>query len=435
MGVLLCYGQGVDLFYRTYQTLVQKYLTDGPNTTFTTMRETKNRFDSIIASLPMISRFTWDPSYKVISMDGSPIPVQTLLDSWQSCLRDLSVSIQKLFRGFDYDSILSIIDSKLIPLPEEASNWLIDSRSQYDYLYSFLKEDRNQLQPFGELFLRSLVNDRSLFAHGNGKIYAKDNAIWGWFSDLQDVVNLMWYLTHVTSPGTGRGKEWENIYYANHPSHAKNLHCINGMPAYECRYNKNQAVKGHSECILRTPASQVMRYTILVFTCAYYAAAHIGNFIGMKKEFCTNYLYHAFLRYGRPMTSHDFSKYLMQITESTLGIALGLRDYRQLDTALLNQLARLSLEKPDQEDMEVEEMHEMSGHSAQTARTHYGISSTESTSQISSDIVSSQQRKALVWQGAIGFIHPQLRSKAADVPVKFLFICCSFLIVSASQPR
>lgn len=388
------------------------------------MRETKNRFDSVIASLPMISRFTWDPSYKVISMDGSPIPVQNLLSSWQSCLSDLSVSIDKLFRGFDYEAVLVRIDSKLIPLPEEAPNWLVDSRNQHDHLYSFLKEDRNQLEPFRAEFLRFLANKRSLFNHVDGKIYGIHNAIWGWFSDLQDVVNLIWYLTHVTSPGTGRGKEWENIYYANDPSHAKNLHCINGMPAYECRYNKNQSVKGHSECILRTPAWQVMRYTILVFTCAYYAAAHIGYYIGMKKEFCRNYLYHAFLRYGRPMTSFDFSKFLMQITESTLGIALGLRDYRQLDTALLNQLARLSLEKPDQEDMEVEDMHEMSGHSAQTARTHYGVSSTESTSQISSDIVSSQQRKALVWQGAIGFLHPRLRSRASDIPVKPSAVHC-----------
>lgn len=413
----------INLSYRTYEILVKKYLMDGPNTAFTTMRETKNRFDRVIASLPMISRFSWDHSYKVISMDGSPIPVQTLLDSWQSCLVDLSVAVDKLFRSFDYDSILSIIDAKLIPLPEEAPNWLSDSRSKYDYLYSFLEEDRNQLKPFRQQFLKFLVNDRSLFNRANGKIYPITNAIWGWFADLQDVVNLMWYLSHVTSPGTGRGKEWENIYYANHPSHAKNLHCMNGMPAYECRYGKNQAVKGHSDCILRTPAWQVMRYTILVLTCSYYAAAHIGNSVGMKREYCNNYLYHAFLRYGRPMTSSDYSKYLMQITQSTIGLSLGLRDYRQLDTALLNQLARLSLEKADQVDLEVEEMHEMSGHSAQTARTHYGVSSTESTAHISSDLVASQQRKALIWQGAIGFIHPRLRSKAADIPVRILHAC------------
>ncbi|KAE9390412.1 hypothetical protein BT96DRAFT_1002315 [Gymnopus androsaceus JB14] len=388
-------GEFDDQDFKTYQELVQDYLTDGPNTAFTTMRETKNRFDSVVASMPMIARFSWDYDYKVISMDGSPIPVQTLLNSWQSCLVKLSTSVHKLFRGFAYDDILSIIDAKLIPIPEEAPNWMSDSRMQLDYLYSFIGEDRNRLKPFRNAFLKYLVNDRALFNQVNGEIYPITNAIWGWFADLQDVVNLMWYLCHVTSPGTGRGREWENIYYANHPSHPKNLHCMNGIAGFENRYNKNQFVKGHSECIL---------------------PAHVGNTVQMKKEYCDNYLFHVFLRYGKPMTSFDYSKYLMQITQSTIGLALGLRDYRQLDTALLNQLARLSLEKADQEDLEVEEMHLMSGHSAQTARAHYGVSSTESTSFISSDLVASQQRKALIWQGAIGFLHPHIRSKAANVP-------------------
>lgn len=385
------------------------------------MREIKNLFDRVVASMPMIARFSWDHSYKVISLDGWPIPIQTLLESWKTCLADLSISVHKLFRGFDFQSILDLIDSKTIPIPEEAPNWLSDSRMQYDYLYSFLEEDRNQLKPFRAGFLKYLLKDRSLFNQANGQIYPVTKSIWAWFADLQDVVNMMWYLSHVTSPGTGRGREWENLYYANHPSHPKNLHCLNGIPAYETRYNKTQSVKGHSECILRTPAWQVMRFTILVLTCSYYAAAHIGNFIGMKKEYCDNYLYHVFVRYGRPMTSNDYTKYLMQITHSTIGISLGLRDFRQLDTALLNQLARLSLEKSDQEDLEVEEMHQMSGHSAQTARTHYGVSSTEATSFTSSDLVASQQRKALIWQGAIGFIHPRLRSQAANISVSHFF--------------
>ncbi|KAF9062256.1 hypothetical protein BDP27DRAFT_1428161 [Rhodocollybia butyracea] len=401
--------------FKTYETLVQKYLMDGPSTPFTTMRETKNRFSRVIASQPTISRFTWDVDSKVVSMDGTPISVQKLFDSWQTCLADLETATRKVFRGYDYTPILELIDSKTIPIPEESSNWFVDSRSQLDYLYSFLEEDRNQLKPYREVLLQHLLKDASLITVVNGELIPNENAIWQWFADLQDSVNLKWYLTHVSSPGTGRGREWENIYYANHPSHSKNLHCLNGTPCYEPSYGKTQAVKGYTDCILRTPAWQVMRYDVLILDCAYVAASHLGNLIGMKKEFCDNYLYRSFVRYGRPMVSADFSKFLQHITQKTIGVPLGLLDYRQLDTAILNQIAHLSLEKADLEDAEVEDMHLMSGHSAQTARNTYGVSHSSATPSIPQDLVASQQRKARVWQGVIGMLHPRLRIKAASI--------------------
>ncbi|KAF9060082.1 hypothetical protein BDP27DRAFT_1430492 [Rhodocollybia butyracea] len=401
--------------FRTYEALVQNYLMDGYSTAFTTMRETKNRFSSVIASQPTIARFTWDVDSKVVSMDGTPISVQKLFDSWQTCLADLETATRKVFRGYDYTAILELIDSKTIPLPEESSNWFVDSRAELDYLYSFIEEDRNQLKPYREVLLQHLLKDKTMFAVANGELIPNENAIWQWFADLQDSVNLKWYLTHVSSPGTGRGREWENIYYANHPSHSKNLHCLNGTPGYEPYYGKTQAVKGYTECILRTPAWQVMRYDILILDCAYFAASHLGNLIGMKKEFCANYLYRSFVRYGRPMESADFSKFLQYITQKTIGVPLGLLDYRQLDTAILNQIAHLSLEKADFEDTEVEEMHLMSGHSAQTARNTYGVSHSSATPTIPQDIVASQQRKARVWQGVIGMLHPRLRVKASSI--------------------
>lgn len=391
---------------RTYQKEIQQYLFDDEQTPFATMREHMKRFTVIALAQPGIARFTWDINHDVISIDGNPLRWNDILDSWQTCLGNLEASMHKVFRGCEYDHILEFIDSRLSPDSGAPGMWFRDSRTT-ESGYSIISEEKNDLNKFRPVLLEHLAKDKSLFVTISGVLFAKEGEIWEWFAHVQDAVDLLWYLLVTTSPGSARGTEWCNTYYANHSSHAKNLHCLNGMPCFEFLYGKMQSQTGHNnKAVLRTPAFQVMRYLLLLLTTVYYAAAHIGVFIGMEKEVADAYLYQIFVRYGHPMTSDNFTKVMQNMTRTTLNLQLGLRDYRQLDKTLLTIKCKLSMDEPDDEAEEDMALHTMHGHTVDIGRTQYGLQTTNATEKLAQDQVSFMQRIAVSWHWHIHFIHP-----------------------------
>ncbi|KIK52458.1 hypothetical protein GYMLUDRAFT_965934 [Collybiopsis luxurians FD-317 M1] len=401
-----------DSCFDTYKAIVKPFLIDSEQTPFATMRENIKHFTSVVMRQPGLPRFTWDVNYEVISIDGNPLGWKTIVSSWQECLAMLQSSVDKVFRGCQYDHILDFIDSKL--MPDSPDKWFRDSRTNSKVGYSFITDPTNGLQVYRNVLLRHLLHDPSLFAVVNGRVYAKAGRVWEWFGELQDLVNLLWYITSITCPGSARGTEWQHLYYANHPSHQKNFHCLNGMPGIEFIYGKMESQKGHTKAVLRTPAFQISRLLILTFTTVYYAAAHIGLYVRMPKEYADNYLFQMFVRYGKPMLSENYSAFMGTITRTSLGLSLKLRDFRQLDKALLTQKCNLEFDNPEDRELEGDVLHDMHGHTKVVAQHHYGLTATNATKFVPPDVVVSSQRIALAWQWAIGFIHPHFRKKVAS---------------------
>ncbi|KAF5358860.1 hypothetical protein D9757_012683 [Collybiopsis confluens] len=408
-----CFEYTTQILLRTYEKLVKPFLVDYTQTPFARMRENIKRFSTVVMLQPGIPRFTWDVHHEVVSIDGNPLRWKDILCSWQECLSMVQVSLDEVFRGCEYWNILSYIDSRLSP--DSPEQWFRDSRNENTLGYSFITDPVNGLLSFRSTLLKHLIHDPALFLIADGKLHAKEGSVWEWFAKVQDLINVLWYLCAVTCPGSARGTEWQFLYYANHPSHAKNLHCINGIPGFEFVYGKTSSHKGYSKAIFRCFAFQISRVLILVLTTVHYAAAHIGMYIGMAKEDADNYLYQVFVRYGKPLLSKNFSKILGNITRSTLGLTLGLRDFRQLDKALLTQKCNLSFDNPeDRESDDTDAVHGMHGHSTRVAHSHYAISTSNATRFISPDVIQQSQRIALAWQWEIGFIHPHHRKKAVD---------------------
>lgn len=221
----------------------------------------------------------------------------------------------------------------------------------------------------------------------------------------------------MTSAACNRGTSWEGVYYANHPNHKRNYYCINSLPGYENHYSKPQSRTDRVRQTFYCPAFQVTRLQLFLFACVYPAAAHISLFLGTSKELADNYLYMPFVKFGKPMVSDDFGKYLAAITYSTLGISIGLRDYRQLDNALLLKYAEIDPEKLDNEAEVLEGIHEAYDHSSAIGKTNYGLLTHGSTDHLSPGDISFLQRLAIRWHGVIGLVHPELAAKAQSLSV------------------
>ncbi len=318
--------------------------------------------------------------------------------------------------------MLDYIDAKLSPDSKTPGAWFRDSPNEEKLGYSFLGDDAG-LREFRPILLDYLSQEGQLFDVVRGKLHAKETKIWDWFRDLGQVVDYLFYLLYVTCPGAGRGTEWEKLYWANHQNHSKNFHCLNGIPSLNFIYDKMMAARGYAKSLIRTPAFQVSRILILVLNTAYYAAEHLGACINWTADQCKNYSYRMFVSYGEQMSSVQFSTALANISESTLGLRIGIRDYRQLDKVLMSTKCELSFEDPDEEEEEAVAKHGMHGHSAKMGRQHYGLTSTNSTEKLAPDQVEWFQRIGIAWHWTIGFIHPHHRREVYQSRVSDLDLC------------
>ncbi|KAK7434938.1 hypothetical protein VKT23_009679 [Stygiomarasmius scandens] len=403
-----------NIHYDAYKACVHKWVTDNNPSTFTKMRENMRRFTALVYAEPGISRFTWDATGEVVTIGGFPLSAKRLFVSWKDQVGDLVLLVDDLFRGCEYSDILEYIDSRSDPDPEKSSTWFRDSTSNTDVNFSVFSEKGNKLERFRGRLLGFLAEDRQFFKRVNGKLHANERIIWEWFGKLQDVINLMWYLIHATSPGGARGRESEPLTYANNPHHPKNLHFISGHFCLETVYRKMSSQHGsNGQSIVRIVAFHVARLLVLVLCCGYYAAAHLGLWIGMPKENADNYLYYVFVRYGRPMVSNDFGKILGNTTESTIGFPIFLADFRQLKSNLMLHKAHIKWEEPDEEEEEDVQAHELMGHSAGVGRTHYGRDN-RGTRFLSGDQVGLNIRTGIKWLGTIDFLHPFFKSRVAE---------------------
>lgn len=118
-------------------------------------------------------RFTWDPTNQVISMDGFPLRVSDIFQSWRNLVGELEITIEKLCRGYDMSPLLEHLDNHLHPDPKYSAAWLRDSRSKISVGYSFLEEPSNGLKSFRLQLLGHLVKDKELFQHIDGKTQAR----------------------------------------------------------------------------------------------------------------------------------------------------------------------------------------------------------------------------------------------------------------------
>ncbi|KAJ4478861.1 hypothetical protein C8J55DRAFT_561224 [Lentinula edodes] len=293
-----------------YTSRVQRFIIDAHSVLFTTLRQNMNLFKAIASRQQGVARFNWNIERSVISIDGFPIAVSSFVDGVHRTLTDVEASIERLFRGCPYLDILQHIDDAMVPHNTGQPRWFRDRPGKSDVRYSFFEEAENGFQQFRPRLLDHLSQDPKFFTTVGERTIAKNGAILGWFSELDEIVRKLYYLISTTWGGGSRGTEIERLLYSNSPRNTRNVFVINGLLTILTEYQKTQSLTGAGKLIARSPAFRVNRLLILILGVAYWAAGYIGCRIGMDKGNCQRYFYEVFVLTGKPMESKDFSKVL-----------------------------------------------------------------------------------------------------------------------------
>ncbi|GAV98674.1 dna partial [Lentinula edodes] len=394
----------------TYQTVVQRFITDGRSVLFTTLRQNMNLFRALATRQQGLARFNWNIGRSVITIDGFPISVSSFVDGVRSTIVEVEGNIRRLFCGCLYDDILQHIDEASVPHKTGQPRWFRDRPTNNDFRYSFFEEAENGFENYRSRLLDHLSKDPRFFITIDNRTVSKNGAILKWFSDLDEIVRQLYYLISTTWGGGSRGTEIERLLYANNSRNTRNVFVINGLLTIVTEYQKTQSLTGAGKLIARTPAFQVNRLLMLILGVAYWAAGYIGCYIGMERSCCQRYFYEVFVLTGKPMESKDFSKVLGSMNGIHLGIDLKLQDFRQLMSCLLISSTSTSFFDPNEEDQNVVAAHESFGHSVEMGRSGYGLDSTSATG-LAADAVARMQQVCLKWQAFLNVLHPLLNQE------------------------
>ncbi|KAH7868512.1 uncharacterized protein C8R40DRAFT_1074735 [Lentinula edodes] len=401
-----------------YTSSVQRFIIDTHSVLFTTLRQNMNLFRAIATRQQGLARFNWNIERSVISIDGFPIPVSSFVDGVHRTLKDVKLSIERVFRGCPYVDILKHIDEAMVPHQTGQPMWFRDRPGNSDIRYSFFEERENGFEEFRPRLLDHLSRDPKFFTTVGDRTIPKNavlGAILAWFSELDEVVRKLYYLISTTWGGGSRGTEIERLLYANNPRNTRNVFVINGLLTIVTEYQKTQSLTGAGKLIARSPAFHVNRLLILVLGVVYWAAGFIGCRVGMEKANCQRYFYEVFVVTGKPMESKDFSKVLGSLNGVNLGVDLKLQDFRQLMACMLISSTSTSFFNPNDEDPNVVAAHESFGHSLDMGRSNYGLDST-STTGLAADAVAHMQQVCLKWQVFLNLLHPLLEVKLSREP-------------------
>lgn len=102
------------------------------------------------------------------------------------------------------------------------------------------------------------------------------------------------------------------------------------------------------------------------------------------------------------MDTRSFTSTLHDVTVRDFGLAMGVRDWRQVMSTILVNITKADFGLPDAEDHEINAVHTAFGHSQAIAEAHYSLQMTNALPELSHTAVSSMQRVSIKWHATIG---------------------------------
>jgi superfamily II DNA helicase RecQ len=192
-----------------------------------------------------------------------------------------------------------------------------------------------------------------------------------WFQDVSELVDMLFVGSHLGSGGVPRGTEAETLSSKNAEECARSLHIMHGYLTSVLRYNKTQHNTHAEKLIARFFPPRLGRlflyYLVIIRSLEIVWADDVFG-VGKSCE----YKHLVFVRYAKPMQSHQFSKVLYGSSLHHIKVGLGIHDYRQFIKAVLRTVLDSNYDGGE-EDGGIDVADASFGHSRDIGAT-YGLS-------------------------------------------------------------
>lgn len=133
------------------------YLTDGPQTMFTLLRQRMALLSTLAYNEPSLPRFMWDVNQSTLTIDGVPVTLQQFKSGILQIINECHETIPVICGSLDVTEFWSHIESKMDLLDRE--NCFFDNPFEVAVGTSVLSDPRNGMARFRHILLEHILRD------------------------------------------------------------------------------------------------------------------------------------------------------------------------------------------------------------------------------------------------------------------------------------
>ncbi|KAF5345091.1 hypothetical protein D9756_011150 [Leucocoprinus leucothites] len=319
------FGDGDDIgdFRQRYREL-ENWHYEGEDSTFNELVVLQHLASAIAYSTPSLPSFVWyDTEYRTeFTFRGS------LITLWS--LRDMASHLHKELYDVFFHKVL-------LGMPRVIDGFIADDLEASSPGYSFVSDPRNEKLYQRDMFMKWLLENpiyRKEFViavRPDGELIWNLGRIRQWLLAYSEALSYLMACVEVMAGSPSRGTELTCIQFRNTAYQTRGLCQIGRRMAVVAQYSKTTANTGRDTLIPHILDGFTEDFVkICVFVLHACAEQFIAILYPDRPDLVGLWHNNLFVKFDRRFNTEDLSSVLKQASLKTMGVALGVRDYRQV---------------------------------------------------------------------------------------------------------
>ena len=341
---------------------LRRYVQINHNTPFNSIRQATHLASSIAGMGTGLGQTVWlGKGHQKIAINGKAVSLSELQAFLKLRIEMAKDMLEKeLLCGIKIDEF------------DYKSGNIIDKLNDISEGYSFIHNKLNRFEKHKTMLLEKIEQDPQIakrFIHSRDKLSIEWNVkgCERWLKKARRFLQILCVIVHLSYGQPARGTELEIIRILNGPDGERGLYWIDPLVMVLGTYSKTRQISGRDRLVPRFLPKVVgdilIKYLALVRPMEIRLAKKVE---GGKAEFLKEYL---FADYRKMWSSNQISDALKQETNRGMSVSLGIREYRHVATAFMEE--HLKYHKINLEASHIFDL--QAGHNSKTAAREYAV--------------------------------------------------------------
>ncbi|KXN80582.1 ATP-dependent DNA helicase tlh1 [Leucoagaricus sp. SymC.cos] len=370
--------------------LLEPWHYEGEDSPFNDLATLQHLASSITYSTPSLPSFMWYNEQRTEFI-------------WHGCkmtlsgLRLMARELQRLaYKTFTEDVLLGLP-------PRNDFGFIADDLSDASPHYGFIDDPRNAKYYDPNSFAKKILSHPTLSHHycagyqADGSPVWKQSALRRWGVDYSKLLLYLMAIIEVTGGSPSRGTEITCIQYRNTATRTRGLFILQKYLAIVCQYSKNTSNSGRDKLLPHGFDALCRSITLhCIFELHPFMMLVMHILFPLRTDILNLWYTNLFVKFDRKFTTEDLTSILKIVSLETMGVAVGVRDYRQLSVCVRRPHCSSLDDLIGLENVDTPAALQ-AGHTQATENRHYGIT-TSSISNLPEYAIEGYLKASEDWQ-------------------------------------
>ncbi|KAJ3556024.1 hypothetical protein NP233_g12072 [Leucocoprinus birnbaumii] len=339
---------------------------ESQESTFTSLASLTHYASSIAYDSFKPPSFIWfDDERSEFIWDGSRVKVNDM--------KEMAMEVKRKMYDIWREKILCGLDIKI------SYDYIADSLTNTEPLYGFVDDPRNRHICDPDVLLKALLSDPRTEREFVTGYKSDGEPVWitprlmEWLFAFSDFGLLLMTSLEFNGLSGWRGNEICALTFRNLSTMLRNMFSVGPVMAMVGQYTKTSSVTGRDKWIPRALDGLDHDFMVnMLFVAKPFAVKAVATCLPTREDLIQLYSTHVFVDVTKKFTTERLSASLRQLSLETMGVAIGVREARQISVAVRRAHCPTveSVLGLDEKDTGAA----LAGHTRSTEDRHYGVS-------------------------------------------------------------